>query len=72
VWDTQTGSEILTLRGHSRELTTVSFAPDGKSILTGSRDGTCILWLATDWGQAQQGKDGNAAEPAVVQKVSAR
>ena len=35
--------------GHSQEITSVAFSPDGKSVLTGSRDGTLILWLAIDW-----------------------
>jgi WD40 repeat protein len=49
IWDAETGKEILTLKGHSRELTAVCFSPDGKNALTASRDGTLVLWLATDW-----------------------
>jgi hypothetical protein len=43
------GTEILTLKGHTGEVTTVSFSPDGRSILTGSQDGTLILWSTADW-----------------------
>ncbi|MCL4206672.1 MAG: protein kinase [Pirellulaceae bacterium] len=43
------GTEILTLKGHTGEVTTVSFSPDGRSVLTGSQDGTLILWSTADW-----------------------
>jgi WD40 repeat protein len=47
----QKGKEILTLKGHTREVTSVSFSSNGIYALTGSRDGTAILWLATgQWG----------------------
>ena len=51
LWDAKTGQEILTLKGHSQEITSVAFAPDGKTALTGSQDGTAILWLTSDWKQ---------------------
>jgi hypothetical protein len=38
--------ELLTLKGHTRELTSVAFAPDGRSALTASRDGLTIVWPA--------------------------
>ncbi len=40
VWDTTTGRELLTLRGHSRPVRTAAFSPDGRRILTCSGDGT--------------------------------
>jgi hypothetical protein len=49
LWDAETGKEILTLTGHSQEVTIVAFSPDGRSILTGSRDGTLIVWLTDEW-----------------------
>ena len=27
----------------------MSFSPDGRNVLTSSRDGTAIIWLAADW-----------------------
>ena len=36
--------EVLTLVGHEDEVTAVSFGPDGKRVLTASRDGTARVW----------------------------
>ena len=33
-----------TFQGHQNSVTSVAFAPDGKSILTGSADKTAKLW----------------------------
>ncbi|MGQ0633080.1 MAG: protein kinase domain-containing protein [Planctomycetaceae bacterium] len=49
LWDAQTGKEILTLKGHSQEVTCVNASPVGRYLLTGSRDGTAVVWLAVDW-----------------------
>ena len=38
--------ELLSLKGHTRELTSVAFAPDGRAALTTARDGLTILWPA--------------------------
>ena len=59
VWDTRTGKELLTLAGHDREITSVSFSSrssDGRYALTGSYDGTAIIWLASPWKQDLVGK----------------
>jgi hypothetical protein len=45
----QSGNELMTLNGHTQEVTSVAFAPDGRQALTGSLDGTAILWPADDW-----------------------
>jgi len=42
-------NEIMTLKGHSRAVTSVTFSPDGKYCLTASHDGTAIVWLTSDW-----------------------
>ena len=44
VWDAQTGQETLTLKGHSKSVTSVSFSPDGKRIVSGSWDKTVKVW----------------------------
>jgi WD40 repeat protein len=53
LWDSSTGKEILNLKGHTQELTSVAFSRDGRFALTGSQDGTAILWLTSDWTQPQ-------------------
>jgi len=45
----QPGNELITLAGHAQEVTSVTFSPDGRQALTGSLDGSAILWPADDW-----------------------
>lgn len=59
LWDARTGQEILTLKGHTQEVTSVSFSPNGQYALTGSRDGTAIVWLTQDW-SAKDNAEGDA------------
>ena len=40
------GVEKRTLSGHSREVTSCSFSPDGASVLSGSYDKTLKIWDA--------------------------
>jgi WD40 repeat protein len=46
VWDTETGQELLSLKGHSRFVNSVAFSPDGKRLATLSRDNTIKVWDA--------------------------
>ena len=61
--ETDTGrKEILTLAGHSREVTSVAFSPgDGRYILTASVDGKAILWLTMAWDAPAKDGTGVAA-----------
>ena len=43
-WGAQTGQEMLTLKGHSGTVNSVSFSPDGKRIVSGSYDNTLKVW----------------------------
>lgn len=40
VWSGSSGRQLLRLRGHVDQLTSIAFAPSGETVLTASRDGT--------------------------------
>jgi WD40 repeat protein len=44
VWDAQTGQELLTLKGHTADVTSVVFSPDGKRLASAARDDTVKVW----------------------------
>jgi WD40 repeat protein/tRNA A-37 threonylcarbamoyl transferase component Bud32 len=46
VWDTATGQEKLTLKGHTGPVTSVGFSADGQRIVSGSDDKTVKVWDA--------------------------
>src|SRR5262249_42278450 len=47
VWDVATETVRATLRGHSRAATSIVFAPDGQSLISGSADTTVRFWDAS-------------------------
>ncbi len=78
VWELKRGEELLTLRGHTDQVTSVAFSPPDaaeESILTGSRDGTLILYLTTGATAAEEtgrtpsddGRTEGVAQPAPMQ-----
>jgi hypothetical protein len=46
VWDVRTGVPLFSLRGHSKEVSTVAYSSDGSRIATGSHDGSAKVWDA--------------------------
>ena len=46
VWDLTTGREVQPVAGHWRSVTCLAYAPDGKSLASGSIDRTVRLWDA--------------------------
>ena len=46
LWDVNTGNNIHTLTGHTGDVLSVAFSPDGNTIASGSGDGTVRLWDA--------------------------
>lgn len=47
IWDVESGKQLQELRGHAASLAQLEFSPDGLSLLSGSWDGSVILWDLT-------------------------
>ena len=46
LWDVETGRDLGILSGHTEPIETLVFSHDGKTLASGSLDGTVLLW---DW-----------------------
>jgi WD40 repeat protein len=44
IWDTETGTEVRTLTGHTDSVHAVDLAPDGNTAISASRDNTLKIW----------------------------
>lgn len=44
LWETDTGAELFTLEGHTGTVSEYTFSPNSKVFVSGSEDGTIILW----------------------------
>jgi WD40 repeat protein/Tfp pilus assembly protein PilF len=44
LWDVDTGKQVRRLAGHTANVFSVAFAPDGKTVLSGSADKTARVW----------------------------
>ena len=46
LWDLATGDKLTTLDGHTEQVETLKFSPDGKTLVSTGHDGTILVW---DW-----------------------
>ena len=44
LWEVATGAELLRLTGHTGFVHNLSFTPDGRAIVSASRDATVLIW----------------------------
>jgi WD40 repeat protein len=44
LWNTNSGEEVIALKGHSANVYSVDFSPDGKSLVSGGQDSAMMLW----------------------------
>ncbi|RYP79291.1 hypothetical protein DL769_003040 [Monosporascus sp. CRB-8-3] len=44
IWDSKSGKEVRTLKGHGSYVSSVAFSPDGSHIVSGSDDKTVKIW----------------------------
>ena len=47
VWDSKTGTIARSFRGHTGLVSSVAFTPDGRRLISGSRDHSVKIWDAT-------------------------
>jgi WD40 repeat protein len=68
LWDGETGEELRALMGHQYVVTSVAFSPDGKTLVSGSRDHTVRVWDADSGEQLAnlRGHLGQVAEVAFL------
>jgi WD40 repeat protein len=67
VWDPETGKEVRKLEGHTNDVNSANFSPDGKRIVSASDDKTVRVWDPETGEQLQQM---GLTSDDIVQKVA--
>src|SRR5438876_11644861 len=60
------GDALYVLTGHSNTVTSINWSPNGLQLVSGSRDGTARIWLASDQASSVTYKGHSAAILAVA------
>ena len=55
LWDTATGAPVAVLTGHSQTVRSISFSPDGRSLLSMGQDMAMWMWDCGTWSGKQTG-----------------
>lgn len=63
LWDLRTGKEKFALQGHTGPVSSVAFSPDGKTLASGSLDGTSKLWDTASGKNTATYTDGDSPWP---------
>jgi WD40 repeat protein/serine/threonine protein kinase len=61
IWDAQTGRQLLTLDGHTVNVTQLAFSPDGKRLVSSDSGTTAKLWDAQTGSELLSFQGGGAA-----------
>jgi WD40 repeat protein len=48
VWDLATGRDLRRFAGHRGAVTAIAITPEGRSLVSGSEDGTGLVWDVSD------------------------
>ena len=63
IWDAATGSHVAVLAGHSKTVQSISFSPDGRSLLSVAEDVSMWVWDCGTWSGKQTGVSRDGESP---------
>jgi WD40 repeat protein len=62
--DVSTGQELRSFTGHSVNVTSVAFSPEGRFAVSGGDDNTLKLWDVSEWTAPQSAQPAPLAQAA--------